>query len=138
MEFVPGTRNTKIHGLRRVQIPMMTVVRENLMYGYLDLVCVPEFVEFWRGLEEKCKMYADPTHEWRSSIEECTFKVKFDEKTHIFDGDSNLIEPPSTFIGETVTCILEIKSVYKFKGACGITCRIHQMKIHSKEKLRLL
>lgn len=136
MEFVPGPRNTKIVGLHRVQIPKMIVSRENLNYGYLDFICTsPEFIEFWKNLEEKCNKYSTPTYEWRSSLDGSIFKAKFDDKTHIFDENLNLIDPLTSFVGETITCLLEIKSVYNFKNSSGITFRIHQMKIHSKKCL---
>lgn len=137
MEFVPGARNVKIQYNNkpyRVQIPRMTVSRENKNYGYVDMIVTsPEFIDFWRDLEIRAKQYA--THDWYSALDGNNFSVKMDDKTHVFGNDSKLIDPPESLVGETITCILEIKSVYNFKFNNGITCRIHQMKIHKRECL---
>lgn len=135
MEFTPGARSVKItyRGGQpcRIQIPRMLVVNENPTYGTLELVACPEFVAFWTRLEDACKKYAD--NPWNSLLNDGRFKIKIDERSHVFDSDLKLkVGGADTYTNEYVTCILEVRSIYKFKGMCGITCRVHQMKIHKK------
>jgi hypothetical protein len=137
MEFTPGPRSVKITrngGLKfRVQIPMMMVVSENITYGSMELAAEnPEFVKFWTDVEDECKKYADTTHTWNSNLQNGKFRIKIDDRTHVFDFDSKLKKSQESYMGERVTCLLDVKSVYKFKGMCGITCRVHQMKVHEK------
>lgn len=135
MEFTPGARSVKItyRGGQpcKIQIPRMLVASENFEYGTLELVACPEFVSFWTRFEDACKRYADSSHTWNSLLKDGRFKIKIDERTHVFDSDLKL-RVGGTYTNECVTCILEMKSIYKFKGMCGITCRVHQMKIHEK------
>lgn len=134
MEFTPGARSVKISyngSACRIQIPKMFVASENTTYGTLELVACPEFVSFWVRLEEMCKRYADPACPWNSLLNDGRFKIKIDERTHVFDSDLKLKEN-GPYMNEYVTCIIELKSIYKFKGMCGITCRMHQMKVHKK------
>ncbi len=139
MEFTPGSRSVKVHNKLgkpyRVQVPKMLVVSENQAYGTLDLVACPEFVSFWTRLEDECKVYADPTLDWKTLLSDGRFRVKIDEKTHVFDSASNVVYDYQTYLNKFVTCILEVKSVYKFKGMCGISCRTHQIKVHEKQCL---
>jgi hypothetical protein len=135
MEFTPGKRNVKItyNGKPfRVQVPKMRCSGKS-EYGGIELDMCHEFSEFWDSVDSECREWADPSLMWRLNVNDGKFRVKIDEKTHIFDSNSKLVSCEPNFHEKIVTCILEIKSVYKFNGYCGVTCRVHQIKVHESE-----
>ena len=131
MEFIPGPRNVKIvyEGKPlRIQTPKMRVCNVS-EYGTLEFEAPEAFVHKWMELEDEAKTHADM--EWRSNLTECKFRAKMDERTHIFDDNSKIVHTVPELYNKFVVCIIEVKSVYRFKGFCGITCRIHQLKVFS-------
>ena len=129
MEFDPGARSVKIVSPKKIQIPKMRV--SNVFdYGTLEFEVTDQtFVETWASFEDECKMYAN--FDWKSNMVDGKFKVKYDEKTHIFDENSKLLHDVPDLYNKNVKCILELRSVYNFKNFSGISCRIHQMKVFS-------
>lgn len=127
MEFEPSARSIKIVNPKKIQIPKMRVCNV-LDYGTLELEITDEsFIERWIDMEGECKVYAN--FDWKSNISDGKFRVKYDERTHIFDEESNLIHTVPDLYNKFVTCIIELRSVYNFKNFSGISCRIHQMKV---------
>lgn len=131
MEFIQGPRNVKIlydGKPLRIQTPKMRACNV-YEYGTLEFEAPEAFVQKWSELEDACKEHADM--EWRSNLVDGKFRVKMDDRTHIFDEDSRLVHNVPELYNRFVVCIVEVKSVYRFKGFCGVTCRIHQMKVYS-------
>lgn len=127
MKFVQGPKSVKIvEG--KFQIPKMRVLNYYGDYGTLELEAVPRFLEFWQEIEDECKEYA--TLEWKSNLSDGKFRVKVDDRTHIFDSESKLVPEVPQLHNKFVTCIIELKSVYAFKGFSGISIRVHQLKIN--------
>lgn len=130
MNFVKSTRSIFVKNddgkSFRIQIPKLKVIGMN-EYGKMEMEVTDEFLELWKDIDEECKEYA--TLPWSENPKDGKFRVKIDEKTHIFNSRTELVTDPK-FVGRFVTCIIEIQSVYSFKGFSGITCRIHQLKIH--------
>ena len=136
MEFTQSTRTVRItrdDKPFRIQIPKMKVIGFT-EFGSLELEITENFTEIWNPLEQQAKEASPYVSPWRSNIDEYKFRVKIDERTHIFDSKSELIWT-SNFVNKYVTCIIELKSVYDFKGFSGISCRVHQIKIHDSECL---
>lgn len=130
MEFEKRAKTVRIHQNDkpfRIQIPRMRVT-DFTQFGYLELECTEKFVEMWHPLEDKARENCPYDSPWRSNVDENKFRVKIDERTHIFDSNSELIWTEN-FVGKNVTCIIELKSIYDFKGNSGISCRVHQVKI---------
>lgn len=127
MEFEQGARNVKITKGGKFQIPKMRVLNFYPEYGTLELEANKKFTELWEPIEEECRQYA--TLEWRSSLVDGRFRVKIDERTHIFDANSKLVPEVPQLVNKLVTCIIELKSVYAFKGFSGISSRVHQLKV---------
>lgn len=127
MEFEQGVRNVKITKGGKFQIPKMRVLNFYPEYGTLELEANQRFTELWESVEDECRQYA--TLEWRSSLVDGRFRIKIDERTHIFDGDSKLVPEIPQLVNKFVTCIIELKSVYAFKGFSGISSRVHQLKV---------
>jgi hypothetical protein len=118
----------------KIQIPKMTSFGIN-QYGKLELQVTPEFLALWEPIVEEYR--GEAKFPWTENPgPDGIFRVKVDESTHIFDGKSELIrgEIPA-FAEREVTCIIDILKVYNFKGSSGLTCRVHQMKIHDPEYL---
>lgn len=119
----------------KIQFPKMTSLGVN-QYGKLELQVTPVFLELWEPIVEEYKQEAK--FSWAENPgPDGIFRVKVDESTHIFDGKSELIrgaELPDCS-GRIVTCIVDILKVYHFKGSSGLSCRVHQMKIHDPEYL---
>lgn len=128
MEFEHGVRNVKITKGGKFQIPKMRVLNFYPEYGTLELEANSKFINLWRPIEDECMEYA--TLEWKSSLVDNRFRIKIDERTHIFDANSKLVPEVPQLCNKFVTCIIELKSVYAFKGFSGISMRIHQMKIN--------
>ncbi len=128
MEFEQGVRTVKIIRGGKFQIPKMRVLNYYDDYGTMELVVNQNFLELWEPIEDECKSYA--TLEWRSNVDGNKFRVKIDERTHIFDANSKLVPEVPQLHNKFVTCIIELKSVYTFKGFSGISIRVHQMKIN--------
>jgi hypothetical protein len=137
MEFTPSTKTIRIHNEDktpfRVQIPRMRVTNMT-EFGYLELEANEDFVKLWEPLEQQAKDACTYSSPWRSVLFEGVLRIKIDERTHIFDSKSRLIWTDK-FVNKLVTCIIELKSIYDFKGYSGISCRIHQIKIHQSECL---
>ena len=136
MEFEKRTKTVRIHSNDkpfRVQIPRMRV-SDFTEYGYLEMECVQEFIDLWNSFEKDAKENCPYSSPWRSNVEDGKFRVKIDERTHIFDSKSELIWTDK-FVGKNVTCIIELKSIYDFKGNSGVSCRVHQLKIWPGECL---
>ena len=127
MEFEQGARNVKITKGGKFQIPKMRVLNFYPEYGTLELETNSKFINLWKPIEDECKTYA--TLEWRSSLADGRFRIKIDERTHIFDENSKLVPEIPQLVNKFVTCIIELKSVYAFKGVSGISMRVHQLKI---------
>jgi hypothetical protein len=130
MNFVRSTRSIFVKNDEgkafRLQLPKLKVTGMN-EYGKMEFEVNEEFTKVWNDIDGECREYA--TLQWSENPKDGKFRVKIDEKTHIFNSHSELESDPK-FVGRFVTCIIEIQSVYTFKGYSGITCRIHQLKIH--------
>lgn len=127
MEFEPGAKNVKIVSPKKLQIPKMRICNV-FEYGTLELEITDDsFLEKWIDMENECKAYAN--FDWKSNIIDKKFRIKYDEKTHIFDENSKLIHEVPDLYNKCITCIIELRSVYNFKNFSGISCRIHQMKV---------
>ena len=128
MEFEQGARSVKITKGGKIQIPRMRVLNYYSDYGTLELEVNQKFLDMWVPIEEECKDYA--TLEWRSNLDGNKFRTKIDERTHIFDANSKLVPEVPQLHNKFVTCIIELKSVYAFKGFSGISIRVHQLKVN--------
>lgn len=115
----------------KVQIPPM-VSGPLVMYerdGNIQLKVTPEFETLWRSIEDQCKTQADPSLPWNSSIKDGEFRIKIEDRSMFFDVNSELIDHDVDLTNRIVICIVHLNSVYNFKGMCGISCRVHQLKI---------
>lgn len=92
----------------------------------VTLECPPELEAQWRELEAEVPPQEFP---WNSALTDYGLRVKIDDRTMFFDSNSVLV-PPGIRTGALVTCLIEIKSIYSYKGMSGFSCRVHQMKIH--------
>jgi hypothetical protein len=136
MEFIKKPRSIAIVHVNtknpfRMQIPAMVSTMKN-QYGYIELTMNDEFIDMWTPIEEDIKKHADPEYPWNSPIRESKFRIKLDEKSMVFDSHAKLIIDEPDFDSCMVKCIIELKSIYTFKDMCGITMRIHQVKILEK------
>lgn len=136
MEFIQKPRSTAIVHAKtttpfRIQIPAMVSSAKN-QYGYIELTTTDEFLDVWTPIEDEIKKRADPDYPWNSALREYQFRIKLDEKTMVFDSDAKLIIDEPDFDSCMVKCIIELKSIYTFKNMCGISMRIHQVKILEK------
>jgi hypothetical protein len=136
MDFIQRPRSTAIVHKNtttpfRIQIPAMISSAKN-QYGYIELTTNDEFMEMWNPIEDEIKQRADQDYPWNSALREYQFRVKLDEKTMVFDSDAKLIIDEPDFESSMVKCIIELKSIYTFKNMCGISMRIHQVKILEK------
>lgn len=103
-------------------------------YGKIELQAHKEFMDLWTPIVEEYKN--DALFPWSENPgPDGIFRVKIDESTHIFDEKSELIHITPNCIGRDVTCIIDILKVYNFKGLSGLSCRVHQMKVHEIEYL---
>jgi hypothetical protein len=119
----------------KVQIPPM-VSGPLVMYerdGNIQLKVTEDFGKMWRSIEEQCKTQADPTLPWNSCIKETedgeVFRIKIEDRSMFFDVNSELLTHDVDLTNKIVVCIIHLNSVYNFKGMCGISCRVHQLKI---------
>lgn len=104
-------------------------------FGKLELETTPEFISLWGPIEEAGKESA--IFDWNTNpADDGIFRVRVDESTHVFDSNSELVvgDIPSC-IGRMVTCIIDVQKTYNFKKMSGLSCRVHQMKIHAPEYL---
>jgi len=128
MKFVPGPRNIKILGdddrPLRLQFNKVPVLDFNAEWKTVDLEIDPTE---WLEIEAAAQEYAELP--WKTNLDERRLRVKIDDRTMFFDSKSELI-PGCQKVSAmaNVTCIVEIKSVYNFKGQSGLTCRIHQLR----------
>ena len=115
----------------KVYLPAM-VSGPLVMYekdGSIMLDPTDEFFVIWDNIEEQCKTQADPNLPWNSCIKDDGFRIKVEDRSMFFDSDSKLITHDIDLTDKIVTTIVHLNSVYNFKGMCGISCRIHQLKI---------
>lgn len=118
------SRNVKI-GLR-MQLPRFECV--GIAWEKLQLIVTPEFEAQWRELEEAYKKHAKWS--WVSCVSDGLMRVRIDEKSHVFDMNSELSmdDPAELLTGHYVTCLIDIVSVWNFKEMSGLTVRVHQVK----------
>ena len=128
MEFTPGERNVKIKlpdgGPLKFQV---TRVKLNSIdqWKTMELEISDEDAKQWEVFEDTAKPYGELP--WSSKLSGTNLRVKIDDRTMFFDSKSELTCSVPT-PGSTVSCIIEIKSVYNFKGQSGLTTRAHQIK----------
>lgn len=129
MKFVPSERNIKVLD-GKLQFDA-SVIDFNEQWHTVDLLVPDEIAIRWAEIEQAAQEYAE--FPWKSAMEERRLRVKIDDRTMFFDSKSELIPGcQKVSVMAEITCILEIKSVYNFKGQSGLTCRIHQLKIREE------
>lgn len=132
MKFIKSSRNVYIKNDDdtpfRIQIPKMKgFINE---YGKLELEVNQLFNNLWTPIEDECREHGD--FPWNENPRDGKFRVRVDENTHVFDSHSELLNDFQVD-NRFVTCIIEIQSIYNFKQQSGLTCKVHQMKIHDPE-----
>lgn len=135
MQFVKSERSYKVTneqgGPFRLQTPKVTVADYNREYNTMTLECPNELENQWRALEEQAS-HLDDLLPWHSALSGDRLRVKIEGGTMLFDSKSELVSGGGIRAGSVVTCLLEIKSVYIYKGMSGFTCKVHQIKIHDR------
>ena len=134
LTFIKRARSITISP-SKIQIPPM-VSGPLVMYeknGNIQLRVTEEFWKLWSSIEEQCKTQADPALPWNSCIKESddgsVFRIKIEDRSMFFDVNSELLTHDVDLTNKIVVCIIHLNSVYNFKGMCGISCRVHQLKI---------
>mgnify|MGYP006269209811 CR=1 FL=1 len=113
----------------RIQLPKMLSLGIN-NYGKLELETNENFIDMWRGIEEEYKR--DAKFEWTPNPgEDGVFRVRIDESTQFFDSNSEYVCGTKETYQRQVTCIIDVLKTYNFKSKSGISCRVHQIKVHS-------
>jgi hypothetical protein len=127
MNFVRSERNVKLVPVHRLEF-RTTVIDFNQEWRTLDVEAT-QIKDQWQAIEREAQEYAE--FPWKSALSEERLRVKIDDRTMFFDSNSELIPGcQKVSVMTDVTCIIEIKSVYNFKGSSGLTCRVHQLKTH--------
>lgn len=110
----------------KFQIPESRCVWGLSEYKSLSIQMEPDFIEWWRKLEE----YIDPPDPYSSSIRDDTLRIKLDEYTQVFDSKRQVDireRNEGDFRGAMLKCIIEVSGMYYFNGTYGLTCRIYQL-----------
>jgi len=91
-----------------------------------------EFINWWKNIES----LLCPREPFTSNMKLTSLRIKIDESTHIFDGNSNQVSPEikeGLFRDQEVSCIIDIDSNYFFNNSWGLTVRAHQVRFYEKE-----
>jgi hypothetical protein len=130
MEFIDGPRNVKISkpggGPLKFQVTRARCINVE-EWSTLDLEVTEEELNTWLEFEEISKPHGNLP--WSSKVRDGRLKIKIDDRTMFFDSNSKLTSEVN-LVGATVSVLIEIKSVYNFKGYSGLTCRAHQIKVY--------
>lgn len=116
----------------KIQLPRMVSNGIN-QYGKLELCVNDKFLSLWAPIDEEHRR--DSKFTWSENPQEGIFRVRVDDCTQFFNSKSELIDYTEDLCGCKVTCIIDVIKVYNYKGYSGISCRVHQLKIHEQEYL---
>lgn len=116
----------------KIQIPRMRSVGIN-QYDKLGLCESEKFLALWNPIVKEYQK--DAKFPWNDNPIDGIFRVRVDESTQIFNSKSELLSGDTELYDKDVTCIIEVLKVFNYKKMSGITCRVHQMKIHDQEYL---
>jgi hypothetical protein len=124
----------KISPLLRFQIPTGRVMYDGISsFSSVTLEMPDHFIEWWSELEKVLGVSYEP---FRSNMTQNGLRVKVDPATQFFDPSRKSIFPELTegsMKGDTLSCIIEVPSVYYFQNMYGLVVRMHQAVVRSRE-----
>jgi hypothetical protein len=121
----------KISPLLRFQIPTGRVMYDGISsFSSVTLEMPDHFIEWWTELEKV--LGRDP---FRSNVSHNGLRIKVDPATQFFDESRKSIFPElveGSLKGDTLSCIIEIPSVYYFQDMYGLVVRMYQGVVRSR------
>ena len=115
----------KISPLLRFQIPTGRVMYDGISsFSSITLEMPEHFISWWYELEKA--LGQEP---FRSNVSNGGLRIKVDQATQFFDESRKSIFPELTegsLKGDTLSCIIEVPSVYYYQNMYGLVVRMYQ------------
>lgn len=123
----------KISPLLRFQIPTGRAMYDGISsFSSVTLEMPEHFIEWWSELEKVLGSSYEP---FRSNMSNGGLRIKVDSATQFFDESRKSIFPElveGSLKGSTLSCIIEVSSVYYFQNTYGLVVRLYQAVVRSR------